>query len=143
MTSKVAIQIYSKQTYETNVDEIEQSYEGTMILKEKEAFISYDEYEGNSKIETLISVGVKEPNKEHMYIHKEGAMLAQLLFIPYDISKARYRTPMGVLEFDILVKRLHVELGEKTVIESIYQLCNNGEKVSDNFFKLIAQVINK
>lgn len=142
MVLKTNIYIQSKQIYETEVEEIKQCHKGTMLMNYATvAFMQYDEEENGAKIENFIRIDVTDPTKKQIWIRKQGAIQARIKFNQNEPSNATYQTPAGEIQFDIKVKELSVQLGEKIQFRIDYELFNYNEKLSDHLFILESEPI--
>jgi uncharacterized beta-barrel protein YwiB (DUF1934 family) len=93
-------------------------------------YIRYDEYMENQKdlVRNIIII-----EKDRIRIKRKGAVIAVMVFDMRESAPTVYKTPYGILNFNICTTRMQVE--EKCdiiIINLCYTLAAGGKHISDN-----------
>lgn len=128
----VQVRVYDKQIYTTHSDETENTFKGTMAIKDNDIYILYKDETTQTKT-TVKVVG------QGVSIKRSGSLNGHLQFYKNEIKRSSYGTPFGNMLIDIKTQNVEVYLLEKGVkIYIEYSIIMNEEKVSDNIFMIMA-----
>ena len=128
----VQVRVYDKQIYSTHSDETENTFKGTMAIKDNDIYLLY-------KDETTQTKTTVKVTGQGVTIKRAGGLNGVLQFYKNEIRRSSYGTPFGNMLIDIKTDNVEIYLLEKGVkIYIEYSIIMNEEKVSDNIFMIMA-----
>lgn len=129
---EVQVRVFDKQIYPTHSDEAENTFDGNLVIKGDDIFITYKEQ--STGINTVIKA-----SKVGVSVTRMGVMHGKLKFEVDKPYKTLYGTPYGEMPIEIQTSKSEIYLLEKGIkIYIEYRILMNDEKVSDNIFMIVA-----
>lgn len=126
----VQVRVYDKQIYTTHSDETENTFKGTMAIKDNDIYILYKDQTTQTKTTVKVS-------EQGVSVKRAGSLNGHLQFHKQETKRCLYGTPFGDMLIDIETSNIEVYLLEKGVkIYIEYSIIMDEEKVSDNVFMI-------